>query len=299
MENRKYDPQFESLKDFWNAQQERLSLLSGMKITDAAVNLAAAFGESEIMVFEKLMQTQKHLTEMMAQSPVASTASVAAPLAKRISNPVIDSLDLSDPKTVRRFEIHPYECDGGTRGEAVVPARGILLLPAREDSRVKALAEFFMAKGMTVKQIEKNLSEEEAAVLIAETAKEGPITGMLIPANIYGEEEKNYDIYEHTMTVVYLIKHYTIYIRALKPNFRSMVLFMTFLDGKLGFTGENNHYAYAESHGLQGRHLRQDSQSGAHGSHKHMYRTHQLRTRKHQDVRHQTPPLPHSNHQPQ
>jgi len=119
MENRKYDPQFESLKDFWNAQQERLSLLSGMKITDDAVNVTAAFGESEIMIFEKLMQTQKQLAEMMVQSPVVPTVSAAAPLVKRISNPVIDNLDLSDPKTVRRFEIHPYECDGGVRGESL------------------------------------------------------------------------------------------------------------------------------------------------------------------------------------
>jgi len=250
MENRKYDPQFESLKDFWNAQQERLSLLSGMKITDDAVNVTAAFGESEIMIFEKLMQTQKQLAEMMVQSPVVPTVSAAAPLVKRISNPVIDNLDLSDPKTVRRFEIHPYECDGGVRGESVIPSPGILLLPAQGDSRVKALAEFFTAKGMTVKQIEKNLSEEEAAALIAATAEEGPITGMLIPANIYDGEDMNHNIYEHTMTVVYLIKHYTIYIRALKPDFRSMILFMTFLDGKLGFTGENDQYAYGMFNGI-------------------------------------------------
>ena len=250
MENRNYDPQFESLKDFWNAQQERLSLLSGMTMTDDALKFTAAFGESEIMIFEKLMQTQKQLAEMMAKKTVVSTVSAAAPLIKRISNPVIDNLDLSDPKTVRRFEIHPYECDGGARGEAVTPAPGILLLPARMDSRVKALAEFFTAKGMTVKQIEKNLSEEDAAALIAETAGEGPITGMLIPANLYGGEDRDQDIYEHTMTVVYLIKHYTIYIRALKPELRSMVLFTTFLDGKLGFTGENDHYAYGMFNGV-------------------------------------------------
>lgn len=55
MENRKYDPQTESLKDFWNSQEERLSLLMGRTLTDDVLALTAAFGETEIMAFEKLM----------------------------------------------------------------------------------------------------------------------------------------------------------------------------------------------------------------------------------------------------
>ncbi|MBE6665741.1 MAG: SDR family NAD(P)-dependent oxidoreductase [Ruminococcaceae bacterium] len=245
MMNKIYDPQTESLMDFWNFQQERLSLLNGRPITDDVLKLTAAFGESEIMMFEKLMQTQKQLQTMLAQ-----TSSPTIIHNKRISNPVLENLDLSDSRTVRRFEIHPYENVGGVRVESMIPSFGILILVGKKDSRTNALRDFFTGKGMAVKQIEKNLTEEEAAALIASTAEEGAITGLLIPANTYGTEDADQYIYEHTMTVANLIKHYTIYIRALKPSFRSMILFATFLDGKLGFTGENDHYAYGTFNGI-------------------------------------------------
>ena len=70
MMNKRYDPQAESLKDFWNSQQERLALLSGMTITDDIVKLTADFGEGEIRMFEKLMQTQKQLAQLLEQATV-------------------------------------------------------------------------------------------------------------------------------------------------------------------------------------------------------------------------------------
>lgn len=249
MENRKYDPQTESLKDFWNSQEERLSLLMGRTLTDDVLALTAAFGETEIMAFEKLMQTQKQLGGMLAQTATIPVAKMA-PQAKRIPNPAIDHLDLSDPGTVRRFEIHPYENVSGMRGESMIPTYGILLLVGDQDSRTQTLAKFFAARGLTVKHIDGNLSEEEAADLIAATANEGPITGLVIPANTYDEGDIDTRIYEHTMTVANLIKHYTIYIRALKPSFKSMIFFATFLDGKLGFNGESDHYAYGTFNGI-------------------------------------------------
>jgi len=103
MNKKTHDPQTESLKDFWNSQQERLSLLNGRTITDDIVKLTAEFGECEIRAFEKLMQTQKQLASRMAQTAL----SPSVPTAKGVPNPVIDNLDLSDPRTVRRFEIHP------------------------------------------------------------------------------------------------------------------------------------------------------------------------------------------------
>ena len=252
MENRKYDPQTESLKDFWNSQQERLALLGGMPITDDVLRLTAAFGETEIAMFEKLMQTQRQLGALLAQTSdaPASSAALSAPAVKRIPNPVIDGLDLSDPRTVRRFEIHPYENVGGVRGEGMIPSDGILLLVGAKDSRSAALADFFAKKGMRIRLIEGNLSEEEAQALIADTANQGALKGLVIPANTYGGEGTEASVYAHTMTVVNLIKHYTIYIRALKPNWKSMIFFATFLDGKLGFMGENDHYAYGTFNGI-------------------------------------------------
>ena len=247
MDNQVYHPQAESLKDFWAAQQERLNFLSGMPLTDEMLNLTAAFGERDIAVFEKLMQTQRQLGEMLAQvqsHPAASDTSVY------LSNPVIDRLDLSDPRTVRRFEIHNVERDGGPRGQSVLPASGIVLLTGRKDVRTDAMCDFFTRKGLTVKRLEQNLSEEEARMQIAAIAKEGPITGMVFAANAYDHEHMNQCVYDYTMTAVYLVKHYTIYIREMKPDWRGMVLFTTFLDGNLGFTGDSAHYAYGTFNGI-------------------------------------------------
>ncbi len=250
MNKKTHDPQTSSLMDFWNSQQERLSLLSGMPMTDDVVKLTADFGESEIQAFEKLMQAQKHLASLLEQTSASPAVPAAVPATKVIPNPVIDNLDMSDPRTVRRFEIHPCERDGGIRGESVIPTSGILLLLGKADAHTNAMAEFFTGKGLTVKRIETNLSEEEAQALIEKNAEEGPITGMVMAANVYDDQNPEMCIYDHTMTAVYLIKHYTIYIRALKPDRRSMILFTTFLDGKLGFTGENEHYAYGTFNGI-------------------------------------------------
>ncbi|MBQ9747512.1 MAG: SDR family NAD(P)-dependent oxidoreductase [Clostridia bacterium] len=249
MENKKYDPRTASLLDFWSAQQARLSRLNGVPVTDDVLTLTKTFGDCEIAMFEKLMQTQDRLTALLAQASEMPAVS-AAPTAKRVLDPVIGGLDLSDPKTVRRFEIHPYENVGGVRGESMIPTFGTLLLMGRSEPRTQALSGFFTAKGLNVRHIEKNLTEEEAAALIGEIAKTGPITGLVIPANTCEGNVTTSDIYKHTMTVANLIKHYTIYIRAQRPDFRSMILFTTFLDGKLGFTGESDQYAYGTFNGI-------------------------------------------------
>ena len=246
MNHKMYDPQAESLKVYWDSQQERLSLLSGKTITEDVLKLTAAFGESEIAAFEKLMQTQKSLAALLEYAPLAPVT----PSPKGVPNPVIDNLDLSDPRTVRRFEIRSVGRDDVLRTESMVPTFGILLLLGRKDAYTDAMADYFTGKGLTVKRIEKNLSEEEAQALIAQVAMEGPITGMAFAANAYDSGNMEQCIYDHTMTAVYLIKHYTIYIRALKPGWKGLMYFATFLDGKMGYTGENEHYAYGTFNGI-------------------------------------------------
>ena len=251
MNNRQYDPQAESLKVFWESQQERLKLLSGMPITQDVLNLTSAFGEREIAAFEKLMQTQKHLASFLHQAPLTSVAPAAQEVVSRgVPNPVIDNLDLSDPRTVRRFEIRSVERSNVQRGENLTPSFGTMLMLGRKDAYTDAMADYFTGKGLTVRHLEKNLSEEEAQTLIAEIAKVGPITGMAFIANAYDRENMEQRIYDHTMTAVYLIKHYTIYIRELKPDWKGLMYFATFLDGKMGFTGENEHYAYGTFNGI-------------------------------------------------
>ena len=85
MDNRNYDPQFESLKVFWESQEQRLRLLSGIRITDEILKQTAAFGDSEIAVFEKLMNTQKTLAGLMEHS----SAAVAAEAAPVVEVPVV------------------------------------------------------------------------------------------------------------------------------------------------------------------------------------------------------------------
>ena len=251
MNNKMYDPQAESLKVYWDSQQERLSLLSGKTITDDVLKLTAAFGDSEIAAFEKLMQTQKHLASLLHQAPLISVAPAAQEVVSGgVPNPVIDNLDLSDPRTVRRFEIRSVERSNVQRGENLTPSFGTMLLLGRKDAYTDAMADYFAGRGLTVRRLEKNLSEEEAQALIAEMAKAGPITGMAFIANAYDRENMEQCIYDHTMTAVYLIKHYTIYIREEKPDWKGLMYFATFLDGKMGFTGENEHYAYGTFNGI-------------------------------------------------
>ena len=245
MNNKMYDPQAESLKVYWDSQQERLALLSGKTITEDVLRLTAAFGDSEIAAFEKLMQTQKRLASLLGQAPAAQEM-----VSRSVPNPVIDNLDLSDPRTVRRFEIRSVERSDVQRGENLTPSFGIMLMLGRKDAYTDAMADYFTGKGMTVRRVERNLSEEEAQALITDTAKEGPVTGMAFIANAYDEENLEQCIYDHTMTAVYLIKHYTIYIRERKPDWKGLMYFATFLDGKMGFTGENEHYAYGTFNGI-------------------------------------------------
>ena len=245
MDNRMYNPQFESLKVFWEAQEKRLALLSGITVTDDVLRQTAAFGDCEIACFEKLMQTQRTLAGLMEQR---STAPAGA--SRGVYNPVIDDLDLSDPKTVRRFEIHSQERVGVQPGESMIPTFGILLLLGKKDARTDTMAEFFSRKGLSVKRLEQNLTEEEAQAFIAEAAKEGPVTGLAFAANAYDAQNQDQCAYDHTMTAVYLIKHYTIHIRDTKPDWKGLVFFATFLDGKMGFTGESEHYAYGTFNGV-------------------------------------------------
>ena len=245
MDNRIYDPQFESLKVFWEAQEKRLALLSGMTVTDDILRHTAAFGECEITSFEKLMHTQKTLAGLMERS---STAPANAP--RGVYNPVIDDLDLSDPRTVRRFAIHSEERVGVQPGQSMIPTFGTVLLLGKKDAYTDTMAEFFTGKGLSVKRLEQNMNEEEAQALIAGAAKEGPITGMAFAANAYDAQNQDQCAYDHTMTAVYLIKHYTIYIRDTKPEWKGLMFFATFLDGKMGFTGESEHYAYGTFNGI-------------------------------------------------
>ncbi len=232
---------YESLKLYWASQQERLQLLSDRPITDEVLQLTAAFGDSELASFEKLMQTQRKLADMMGRAPEPP---------KGVANPVIDNLDLSDPKTVRRFAIHSIEHNGVAMGESMIPNFGIALMLGRKDAHTDAMAEYFTGKGLTVKRIERSLTEEEAQDLIAALSKEGPITGLVFAANALDEGNLEQCIYEHTMTAVYLIKHYTIYMRDLKPTWKGMAFFATFLDGKMGYSGESEHYAYGTFNGI-------------------------------------------------
>lgn len=239
-----------SLYDFWNAQEKQLSSLKNYMaqggVLDEKVHaLNASVGTASLSAFEKLMETQSMLAGMLGGGEKKSDLASSG-----ISNPVIDGIDLNDPTTMKRFEIQSDDRSEAVRGESICPKEGVMLLFGRPDAYTAALKEYFTAKGVLVSCVEKNIAdEEEAAHLISEIGKDGVTVSMMFVGNLHSEN-LNADFYDYMMSVVYLIKHYTIHVREKKPQGRGVVLFATFLDGKLGLTGESSDYCYGTFNGM-------------------------------------------------
>ena len=60
----------------------------------------------------------------------------------------------------------------------MIPSFGIILMLGKKDAYTDAMTDFFTEKGLSVKRLEQNMTEEEAQTRIAEAASEGAITGM-------------------------------------------------------------------------------------------------------------------------
>lgn len=239
-----------SLYDFWAAQEKQVDILKqyvqkGGSINEYVQEVNNAVGASDLAAFQKLMQTQSMLAGMLNDMEQNENS-----VSSGMPNPVLDKIDLNDTTTMKRFDIQSLDCSDVVRGESICPKDGVMLLFGRPDVYTAAMKAYFTSKGLSVHCVEQNFAaEEEAAHCIEELGKGNVTLSMMLTANLHSENQ-NLDFYDYMMSVIYLVKHYTIHVRETKTIGRGVVLFSTFLDGKLGLTGTSKNYCYGTFNGI-------------------------------------------------
>ena len=258
--------QADALETYWQSQNEKIKMLEDFTVEGGTISpkvnqMTGEFQKSGLKTFEQLMLGQNmllaHLTEMKngtVSSNIRELHTNEKTFVQENRNPwankVIDMLDMNDPKTVKRWEVQTMVCEETPRVASALPKSGIILMIGEEDSYVTALKAYLKKHGLKVKMIEAFLEEDEVKELIAKTAKEDEITGMIMVGNKYYGKEEQDNYYKYILTVVCLLKHITIYHRGLKSSVKPVFLFHTFLDGKLGMTGTSEHYPYGAINGI-------------------------------------------------
>ena len=268
--------QADVLETYWESQNEKVKMLEeftmqGGTISPQLNQMTGKLQESGLAALEKLMLGQRmllsHLSQIQGrnvvqnikiiqnyQKPILASDEKEEPIGNENTNSwaneIIDAIDINNPKSVKRWEVQTMICEGSTCAMSALPKSGIILLLGDEDAYVIALKEYLKKHGLKVKKIDEFLEEEDAQALIAETAKEDEITGMITVANKYYSEEEQENYYNYILTVAYLLKHITIYHRELKSKIQPMFLFNTFLDGKLGMLGTTDCCRYGSFNGI-------------------------------------------------
>ena len=269
--------QADALETYWESQNQKIKMLEeftmqGGTISTQLNQMAGEFQKSGLEAFEQLMLRQNMLLAHFAETKDGKNVQKAnseqksvqtdrdrqhtyqKKIAKENTNPwaneIIDSIDMNDPKTIKRWEVQTMICEETPRVANALPKSGIILVLGEEDAYVTALKAYLKKNGLKVKKIDTFLEEEDAKELIAEIAKEDEITGMITVGNKYYSEEEQDNYYAYILTIVYLLKHITIYHRELKSTVRPVFLFHTFLDGKLGMNGTSDYYQYGTFNGI-------------------------------------------------
>ena len=268
--------QADALETYWESQNEKVKMLEeftmqGGTISPKLNQMTGKLQESGLEAFEKFMLGQSMLLSHLSQTqgrnvvqniktiqnyqkPILASDEKEEPIGNENTNPwaneVIDSLDMNDPKTIKRLEVQTIVCEETQRVENALPKSGIIFILGDEDAYVIALKAYLKKHGLKVKQIDAFLNEEEVKELIAKTAKEDEITGMIMVGNKYYSEAERDNYYKYILTIVCLLKHITIYHRELKSSIKLVFLFHTFLDGKLGMTGTSDYYQYGAINGI-------------------------------------------------
>lgn len=256
--------QADALEAYWKSQDEKIKRLEsfvelGGSISTEFNQMMEEFQQTGMRAYEQLMHGQKMLlahlnnTETMvsvASAPLSQSVVSKKEVINPWANEVIDSIDLTDPKTIKRREVQITPCEDTTRGKSALPKSGIILFLGEEDAYGKKLKNYLQEHGLLVKHIQNFLEEEEAKSLIAETIKEDEITGLVVLGNKYYNTKERECYYDYIMTVVHIIKHFVIYIRTQKSDRQWLFLFHTFLDGKLGMTGKSEYFHYGTFNGM-------------------------------------------------
>lgn len=245
----------QALKSYWNSQNQKLQLLEqhvaqGGSFSGELAQMMAQMQDSGMTAYEQMMKTQQMLQRYLAENADAAPAVPEKPAENPWANPVIDAIDLEDPKTIKRREVQLTLCEDTPRGESALPESGILLMLGDEDSYAGALKAHLTARGLQIRHIRSFLTEDEAEAQVAEAAREGLITGLVVLGNKYYAEADRDRYYDYIMTIACLIKRFVIYTREQKVQRQWLFLFNTFLDGRLGMTGQSEYYYYGTLNGM-------------------------------------------------
>ena len=243
----------QALKSYWNSQERKLRLLEqhmnrGGGFSDELARMVAQMQEGGMTAYEQMMKTQQMLCSHLGGYAAADAPE--EPPVDRWANPIIDAIDLEDPKTIKRREVQLTECEDTPRGESAIPESGILLMLGDEDSYARALKAHLGSRGLQIRHIPGFLTEEEAEAQVAQAAREGVITGLVVLGNKYYAEAERDRYYDYILTIACLIKRFVIYTREQKVQRQWLFLFNTFLDGRLGMTGRSEYYHYGTLNGM-------------------------------------------------
>lgn len=247
----------DTLEAFWGSQNRKISQLErhvaqGGSFPEELSRIVEEFQKSGMTAYEQLMRTQQMLLSHLEAVPAAAVTPTQ-PMAEDVNpwaNPVIDSIDLDSPKTIKRREVQITECDETPRGESALPQSGIILMLGDEDSYAKALKAHLQDRGLGIRHIQSLLTEEEAEAQVAAAAAEGEIAGLVVLGNKYYSAADRDRYYDYILTIATLIKRFVIYIRAQKSDRKWLFLFNTFMDGKLGMTGKSEYFYYGPLCGM-------------------------------------------------
>lgn len=247
--------QADALDAYWKSQNRKLKQLEsfveqGGSISDELLQAVEKFERNDMAAYEQMVHGQKMLTAQLADIPQPRSVAALKENTNPWANPIIDAIDPQDPQTIKRLEAQIVPCDYTPRGENALPKSGIILLLGDEDAYGKALKKYLRDHGLQIRHIRDLLDEDEAEAQVAAAAREGEIAGLVVLGNKYYSAGETDHYYDYILTVATIIKRVVIHIRGQKTDRRWLFLFNTFLDGKLGTTGNSASYHYGTLGGM-------------------------------------------------
>ena len=143
--------QADALDAYLSSQTRKLQLLErfveqGGSLSDELRQVVERFENDGMMAYEQMLRGQKLLLSQLTQGQTAVAKETANPWA----NPVIDSIDLDDPETIKRRQVQIVPCEATPRGESALPKSGIILMLGDEDAYGKALKQYLQDHGLTI-----------------------------------------------------------------------------------------------------------------------------------------------------
>lgn len=258
-----------SLDAYLDSQSKKLDMLKdfvvdGYSVDEELISIMQNFQEKGISAYERYTKVQRALAAKLQGINVINETEKKVAIKdnnelKKISsvipNEIIDNIDITDPKAVKRFAVRIGSRDDVSRGESKLPTTGTIMVVGKKDDYVDELVNFLKNKGLQVAFIDTIIKEEkDAEKVVNELAKTNKISGMIVVGNILDEVNKQEIAeevaYDYFLSIAYLTKYYINYLRENKDLEYALIVFNTFMDGKLGLTGNHDNYVYASFTGF-------------------------------------------------